>query len=325
MRTGVLGSPPVPTLPILFEPLFMPRVWGGRRLEAWGRELPPGETIGESWELVDREDAQSVVAAGSWAGRTLHDLWTAEREAVFGARGAASTAPRFPLLVKLLDARATMSVQVHPPASVAGELGGEPKSELWVVLEADAGAHVFLGLRRGVTRAEIEARLQAGGDVSALLHRVAIRSGDAVYVPSGRVHAIGAGCVIAEIQQNSDTTYRVYDFGRPGLDGEPRELHVDASLRSIDFADTEPALLPRGASTLVAEDVLVADRLTLGDHPQPAAPRGECAVLCALDGEMRLGASAVPPGRFVLAPAAAALTMSGSGRVLRALLPPGPR
>lgn len=310
--------------PILFEPLFMPRVWGGRRLEAWGKTLPAGEVIGESWELVDREDAQSVVAAGDRAGRTLHDLWTAEREAVFGARGAASAAPRFPLLIKLLDARATMSIQVHPPADVAGELGGEPKCELWVVLEADAGAHLFLGLRAGVTRADLEAGLRAGRDVSALLQRVPIRAGDAALVPSGRVHAIGAGCVIAEVQQNSDTTYRVYDFDRPGLDGEPRELHVEASLRSIDFADAEPALLPREAGTLADEDVLAVERLVLGDEPQPSAPAGECAVLCALEGELRLGATAVARGRFVLAPAAAGLTMTGSGRVLRALIPAGP-
>lgn len=312
----------MPTEPILFEPLFMPRVWGGRRLEAWGKALPPGEVIGESWELADREDAQSVVAVGPWAGRTLHDLWVTERQTVFGTRGIASRAPRFPLLVKLLDARATMSVQVHPPAAVAGALGGEPKSELWVVLEADAGAHLFLGLRGGVARAELEERLQAGGDVSELLHRVAIRAGDAAYVPSGRVHAIGAGCVIAEIQQNSDTTYRVYDFDRPGLDGEPRELHVEASLRSIDFSDAEPALLAPKATTLVDdEDVLVAARLTLGDDPQPAAPAGECAVLCPLQEDLRLGTTTVPPGRFVLAPAAAALTMTGRGAVLRALLP----
>src|SRR5688572_1894607 len=215
-----------------FRPLYMERVWGGRRIEnQLGRSLPPGLPIGESWELVDRDDAQSVVDVGDHAGMSLHQLWTEYRETVFGA---VPDSPRFPLLAKILDARETLSVQVHPPASVAPELNGEPKTEMWYLLEAEPGAELFAGFRRGVDRQQFESAL-ANGDVAELLHRIPVQAGDTLFIPSGRCHAIGAGCLIVEIQQNSDTTYRVFDWNRTGLDGKPRQLHVAESLRSIDF------------------------------------------------------------------------------------------
>ena len=208
----------------------MERVWGGRRLaERLGKPLPPGVPIGESWELVDREDAQSVVDTGEHAGITLHELWTEHREAVFGE---IPDSPRFPLLAKILDARETLSVQVHPPAAVAPELGGEPKTEMWYLIEAEEGAELFAGFRPGVDRRQFESAL-GNGDVADLLHRVPVRAGDALFIPSGRCHAIGAGCLIVEIQQNSDTTYRVFDWNRVGLDGKPRALHIESSRRPL--------------------------------------------------------------------------------------------
>lgn len=304
--------------PIAFRPLFMERVWGGRELErAFGKRLPADAPIGESWELVDRPEAESAVDDG---GTTLHELWTHHREAVFGARGAASGASRFPILIKLLDARDTLSVQVHPPASVAGALGGEPKTEMWVLIGAQPGAHVYAGLRAGVDRAAFEAALSAGADVSAMLQRVGVGPGDAVFIPSGRVHAIGGGCLIAEIQQNSDTTYRVFDFNRPGLDGRPRELHVEQSLRSIDFDDVEPPLLPRDGETVVDCPYFEVDRWTV-DGARAAAPDGECAVLLVLEGEVRCGGRAFGAGELFLVPASAGLAVEGSGgRALRVLL-----
>ncbi len=217
--------------PLAFTPLFMERVWGGRALEGLGKALPAGQRVGESWEIVDRADAQSVLATGPHAGTGLNALWSGpDRERLFGARSR-DAGDRFPILVKLLDARETLSVQVHPPASVAEELGGEPKNELWYLLGASEDAHLFAGLRSGVTRERFAATLEAGEDVSGLLHRIPVAEGDALFIPSGRVHAIGAGCLIVEIQQNSDTTYRVSDFDRPGLDGRPRELHVPRGAR----------------------------------------------------------------------------------------------
>jgi mannose-6-phosphate isomerase len=149
---------------------------------------------------------------------------------------------RFPLLCKILDAREKLSLQVHPPADKAGALGGEAKTEMWHITDAALDAELYVGLKRGVTRAQFEQKIQTGG-VAECFHRVPVRSGDTMFLPSGRVHAIGAGLVIFEIQQNSDTTYRVFDWNRVGLDGKPRELHVAQSLASIDFNDFEPSLV----------------------------------------------------------------------------------
>lgn len=292
--------------PLTFVPLPMERVWGGRRLaDLLGRELPAAVPVGESWELVDREDEQSVVAGGPWAGRTLNDLWTQHCPEVFGARGAAIDTPRFPLLVKLLDARQTLSVQVHPPAHAAAALEGEPKTEMWVLAAAEPDAHLYAGLRRGIGRDEVEAALQDGSDVSALLHRIDVQPGDAMFLPSGRVHALGGGCLVVEIQQSSDTTYRVYDFDRPGLDGNPRELHIEPALASIDFDDHEPGLLTEGDEPLIACEPFTVARWTL-DGPRQATQPGECALLVGLAGEAVVGGERVTLGSTVLVPAEAA-------------------
>jgi mannose-6-phosphate isomerase len=225
-----------------FTPHYHTRVWGGRRLESvLHRTLPDGQPYGESWELVDRERDQSLVASGPLAGTSLHDLWTHHRADVFGGLLADAESARFPLLIKILDCSDDLSIQVHPPASVAAALGGEPKTEMWYVAHADPGARIYAGLRAGVTREGFE-RALADGTVAGCVHHVDARTGDSLFVPSGRLHALGGGLLIYEIQQNSDTTYRVFDWNRLGLDGKPRALHVDESLQSIDFTDVEPAL-----------------------------------------------------------------------------------
>jgi mannose-6-phosphate isomerase len=288
--------------PLAFRPRLQERPWGGRRLAAYGKDLPEGATIGESWEVADRPGEQSVVLDGPLAGRTLHELWTGpERAGLFGGR-AAGGGERFPLLVKLLDCTSTLSVQVHPPAEVAPDLGGEPKTEMWYLLDAEPGAHLFAGLRAGVTREAFEDGLRAGDDVSALLHRVEVAPGDVMLVPSGRVHALGAGCLVVEVQQNSDTTYRVFDFNRPGLDGELRELHVPESLASIDWEDAEPGLLPRRDGLEVAGDHFRVVRRAL-EAPERVTAPGECAFVCVLEGEAVCGGRAFSAGAFFLVPA----------------------
>ena len=230
--------------PIIFEPIAMERVWGGRRFESvLGKSLPHGTPIGELWEVVDRTDAQSVVHSGPFAGKTLNNLWTAHREEVFGAGYADDPSPRFPLLIKLLDARERLSVQVHPPARLAETLDGEPKTEVWYFLDALPGARIYAGLKRGVTREEFEGLLHSG-EVESSLHQISVHTGESIFIPSGRLHAIGEGNLIVEVQQNSDTTYRVFDWNRQGLNGLPRDLHIAQSLASIDFEDFEPDVLP---------------------------------------------------------------------------------
>lgn len=307
--------------PIAFLPLFMDRVWGGRRLEEQlGKPLPPEVPIGESWEVVDREEAQSIVLAGPYAGRTLHDLWTEERERVFGGR-AAGGGDRFPILIKLLDARETLSVQVHPPVDKADELGGEPKNELWYLAGADPGAHLFVGLNAGVTREAFAAALEAGDDVSTMLQRLEVEQGDAIFIPSGRVHAIGGGCLIVEVQQNSDTTYRVFDFNRPGLDGKPRELHVDESMASIDFDDVEPPLDSPGEDGTIAANAFFTVRRCVLEDAKGIAKDGECAIVCVLDGTARCDNESFEPGTFFLLPAEDPPPVAGPAEVLVVELP----
>ena len=228
--------------PLIFEPIFKERVWGGRELERlYAKRLPPGKTIGESWEISDRPGDASVIANGPLAGRTLRWLMENHAGQILGKAKPAAEG-RFPLLCKILDAREKLSLQVHPPADKAKELKGEPKTEMWFIADAAAEASLYVGLKRGVTRAGFEKKV-SDGSVADCFHRIPVKAGDTMFLPSGRVHAIGAGLVIFEIQQNSDTTYRVFDWNRVGLDGKPRELHVPQSLASIDFNDFEPKLV----------------------------------------------------------------------------------
>jgi mannose-6-phosphate isomerase len=227
--------------PLVFLPIFKERVWGGRSLETlYHKQLPPRIPIGESWEISDRPGDAGIIANGSLAGKDLRWLMENHQRALLG--DAKPQNGHFPLLIKILDAREKLSLQVHPPAHKAAELGGEPKTEMWHIAQAAPGAELYVGLRRGVMREEFERKIKAG-TVAECFHRVPVVAGDTMFLPSGRVHAIGAGLVIFEIQQNSDTTYRVFDWNRVGTDGKPRELHVAQSLASIDFSDFEPALV----------------------------------------------------------------------------------
>ena len=288
--------------PISFTPLYMERVWGGRRIaDELGRAGVADGPIGESWELVDRDDAQSVVASGPAAGMTLHELWAMHREEVFGKQ--APDSPRFPLLAKILDARDTLSVQVHPPAAIAPQLGGEPKTEMWYLLDGTADAAVYAGFTNGVRREDFEAALE-NGTTENLLHRLPVKAGDAIFIPSGRCHAIGGGCFIVEIQQNSDTTYRVFDWNRVGLDGKPRPLHLRESLLSIDFSDLEPSLETIGADGLIVacEHFRVEEWRLTGPRRDESA---DGVIFTVIDGSVSVGSTTFQRGEFFLLPASA--------------------
>jgi mannose-6-phosphate isomerase len=233
---------------LCFEPIYQERVWGGRALGNFpGRELPGAAPIGESWELVDRPEANSCEADGT----TLGSLRLTETEALMGPDWE-SERP-FPILVKWLDCRERLSLQVHPPAEVAPRLKGEPKTENWYIVEATPEAALLAGLEPGVDAGQFREAMESG-TLESLVCRLPSRAGDSLFVPSGRLHAIDGGNLILEIQQNSDTTYRVYDWGRVGLDGKPRQLHVEESMQSIDFTDRKPELLhPVGRESLLAD------------------------------------------------------------------------
>ena len=209
--------------PIVLTPRLLEKPWGGRRIETvLGRAMPKGAHVGESWEVFDRDGASSVVRGGPLAGRTLASL-----------RGEEP----FPLLVKILDASETLSVQVHPDPAAAARVGGEAKTECWFVLAAAPGARVYRGLRDGCTRADLEDAV-ARGTVEQCLHSFEVAAGDTVFVPAGTVHSIGTGVLLFEVQQNSDTTYRLFDFGRG------RTLHVREALESVRFGPRSPDKVP---------------------------------------------------------------------------------
>jgi mannose-6-phosphate isomerase len=308
--------------PITFIPIYQERVWGGREFSTrLGRTLPGSQPIGEAWEVVDREEAQSVVADGPLRGKTLHELWTNHRAEIFGPRHA-QTGPRFPLLCKLLDARDRLSVQVHPPSNIAPQLGGEPKTEVWYFLACDPGSRIYAGLTAGATRASFEEKL-ARGTVEDCLHVLPTHQGDSIFIPSGRLHAIGEGNLIVEIQQNSDTTYRVFDWNRAGLDGKARELHIKESMQSIDFHDFTPPLAHVEAGTVAACEHFRVEKKIL-TAPQDLRPSGDFALVTIVGGRATCGGQIYHCGEFFLLPANDALPVSpadGSCTVLVTTIP----
>jgi mannose-6-phosphate isomerase len=287
----------VPLYPLTFSPLLKVRVWGGARLATLGK--PGDEPIGESWELVDLPEDQSVIDAGPLAGTRIGELVRDRCAELLGP--VSLDGGSFPVLVKTIDAAQTLSVQVHPDAKTAARLGGRPKSEAWYILDALPGAVLHVGLRQGTTR-DSYARAVAAGRVEELLVSLPVRRGDLVPVIPGTVHAIGAGVLLAEVQQPSDTTYRVYDWGRVGLDGKPRALHLEQALESIHFGAPPPEPAPGemdlGVFRLEEIDLDRGRSAALGG----AGPR----VVVGLEGESRLvcgGAPTLAPrGRAILVP-----------------------
>jgi len=309
---------------IVFEPIAMERVWGGRRFESLvGKPLPHGTPIGELWEVVDREDAQSVVHQGPLAGKTLHQLWAEHRAEVFGEEYVGHSSERFPLLIKLLDARERLSVQVHPPNHLAASLGGEPKTEVWYFLDALPGAQIYAGLKKGVTRSEFESLLRSG-DVERALHEIPVQTGESIFIPSGRLHAIGEGNLIVEVQQNSDTTYRVFDWNRLGLDGRPRALHIEASLASIEFDDFEPGVASKEES-LIADCAFFHVKKITFSEPCDLRPAGRFALVTVLSGRVDCGGEAFQRGQFFFVPADCAVPLlsapDGEATILLTTLP----
>jgi mannose-6-phosphate isomerase len=230
--------------PVIFEPIYRPKIWGGRKLASLcGKHLPPDELIGESWECADLGATQSVVARGPAKGRTMHELVTEWGAALMG--GVKLLDGRFPLLIKFLDAAQDLSIQVHPDAERARQLGGgvRAKHESWYILDAAVGAVIYRGLRSGVTLESLSAAVSARPEtIIDYLNRIPVKAGEVYYLPGGVLHALGAGVVVAEIQTPSDVTYRLYDWGRvrPGADAG---LHVQEGLTcirtGIDFAPFE--------------------------------------------------------------------------------------
>jgi mannose-6-phosphate isomerase len=308
--------------PLLFEPFLSPKIWGGRRLAA------TGPVIGESWQLYDRLDKSALVAEGPWKGRTLGQMTAEFGPRLLGPGLFHGDAERFPLLVKFIDAADDLSVQVHPDDDQAAVMVGPEergKSEMWVVLAAEPGSRMAVGLKPGVDAAAFRQALKNGAAVEGLLQSVEVSAGDVIDIPAGRVHAIGKGCYVAEIQQNSDTTFRVWDYGRLE-NGKPRELHVDQALRVINF-DPAFAALPAKVTPSrqdlgwAVEEKLIQGpffdvrRLTLKGPGRLNLPAPAPQVLLPLSSAVRLDGwdatgMIVPAGRCALIPASLQPTLS---------------
>jgi mannose-6-phosphate isomerase len=224
--------------PLTFSPVFKDYPWGGRNLATLLRRKIPDGIVAESWEIAAHPNGTSPIATGALAGVTLQDAMAQWGVDLVGSRNAGDLAQgRFPLLVKLLDAHRWLSVQVHPDDAYAMAHEGESgKTEMWVVVHAEPGAELIYGFAPGASRERFAEAIEAG-ETERWLHRVAVREGDVIFVPTGAIHALGPGILVAEIQQNSDTTYRIYDWGRP------RPLHIQQALDVLDFDLVEPDVL----------------------------------------------------------------------------------
>lgn len=274
-----------------FHEQYFERIWGGQRLRTlFGKPIPNDKPIGEAWMISDHPSAVSVVREGPHAGRTLHDLIEEDADALLGNRAKLTPHGRFPLLLKLLDSTDVLSVQVHPDDETAAALG-EPdvgKTEMWQILHADPGAELYCGLEPGTTPASVKHAIETG-TLEQYLTRYNVHPGDSVFVAAGTVHAIGAGIVLAEIQQNSDLTYRLYDWNRVDTSGRARELHIEKGLRATRF-DARTVLKEKDKSgkapvELASSQYFSAYRFEAGP-PLQLDTSGRFFIVLAIDGDV---------------------------------------
>ena len=282
----------IPLYPFRFRLLVRRYLWGNRRLETClGKPIGPGSDYAESWEVADHGADQSIIDQGPLAGTTLGELVRQRGPELFGRHQPQS---RFPLLVKFLDAAQPLSVQVHPNDEQAARLNPPDlgKTEAWHVLSADPGSTIYAGLRAGVDRRQLAAAISQG-TCESLLHHFQPKAGDCLFIPAGTVHALGAGLLVAEVQQSSDTTFRLYDWNRLGPDGKPRPLHVEQALAVVDFqrGPVNPLQPQRTGchwiSRLVACEKFIMDRWDF-DQPQTVGGDDRFHVVCILQGAVRI-------------------------------------
>ncbi|MFI4875262.1 MAG: type I phosphomannose isomerase catalytic subunit [Blastopirellula sp. JB062] len=299
--------------PLRFEPKFRQYVWGGRRLGTeLGKAIDADGIFAESWEVVDHGQDQSVVANGALQGKTLGDLVREHAHDLFGRHGAQA---QFPLLFKFLDANADLSIQVHPDDAQAASLDPPDlgKTEAWVIMDAEPGARMYVGLKSNVDRDALSQAIQRN-EVVEQMHVIEPQAGDCVFIPAKTVHALGKGLLVAEIQQSSNTTYRLFDWNRTDAEGNSRPLHLQASLETIDFAKgpvrlQTPLAVSNGIERLVECDKFVLDRRRLTERQEIGGDE-RFHILSVLDGKVKLEHPTqnfeLVKGQTILLPAAAA-------------------
>ena len=316
-----------------FENILKPVLWGGHQLEAF-KHLPPcDEPIGESWELSAVPGRESVVAAGDDKGKTLSQLVQHYGADLVGEEVYHRYGDKFPLLIKFIDAKRDLSIQVHPDDALAqrrhGCLG---KTEMWYIIQTDEDAKILTGFERPITPEEYERRV-ADNTIVDVIHATASKPGDVFFIPAGQIHAICAGNLLAEIQQSSDITYRVYDYDRRDANGNPRELHTEQAREAINYqvidslVDYAAAPAP-GVTPLVNCPEFDVRRVDFNDgYSLQLPPRHSFVVLMCLAGETVLSAENMEPvtlrqGETALVPAVVnKVDMTGHAQLLSAMVP----
>jgi len=316
--------------PLTFKPVYKDYPWGGSRIpETFNRDVPVG-IYAESWEISDHDDGMSIVSNGELAGKSLREILHENPQEIMGS---AVEGTQFPLLIKLIDAKKKLSVQVHPNDQTAEEFGGEAKTEMWYLL-GDNPTQVYCGLNDGVTKESFQQAV-ADGTSGDTMHPVPVQKDSVVFVRGGRVHAIDAGCLILEIQQNSNTTYRIYDWNRMGNDGKPRDLHIEQAINVINWDDhenplTEPKVLV-DTGTFQCMEVLRCEyfqleKLTFSAPLEVPMSGKTFHALFVSEGEATISwgdeSLIAPAGTSILVPAALpAYTLGGTATVLRTTVP----
>lgn len=317
--------------PLKFKPRFVEKIWGGRKLQTiLGKSLPAEKPIGESWELYDFPPgivegtngwASAEIANGPHAGRTLHDLVVQYGQQLHGDVPLVGEHGQFPILIKFLDAREDLSVQVHPPQEYADtHPGAYLKSEAWYIFQHEEGSRLLKGLQPGVTREQFKKSIE-DGSVESLIKAIPVKDGECYYLPSGTVHALGEGILVAEVQTPSDTTFRVFDFNRvDSTTGKPRKLHVEQALDCIDFTGEIDKLAVQKRSHVAGYHTTVTrlvdcpyfkiEKVRMTEGVEEAVPYDEPVVWMMLEGEAAVRVKdlnepvTIRKGETVLLPAA---------------------
>lgn len=290
--------------PLRFRPVYKDYIWGGNRIpKLYGRHEPDG-IYAESWEISTHPDGTTAIANGPLAGKTLRDLLPEHKTALLGS---GIKGDDFPLLIKLIDARDVLSVQVHPNDANAAAVNGQAKTEMWYFLEGDGSAQIYCGLKPGIGKDEFLTAME-NKTFADILQSIPAKKGEAVFVPGGRVHAIGTGCLILEIQQNSNTTYRIYDWDRVDSKGKGRELHIDKALKVIDWKNNGNPLCKVSGSTIQNCEYFCLDRFVLSAAQKFPMSGKSFHALFVAEGSGSIswngGKETLSPGQSWLVPAA---------------------
>ncbi|MDY3978521.1 MAG: type I phosphomannose isomerase catalytic subunit [Tidjanibacter sp.] len=321
--------------PLKFKPYMREMIWGGNRLALAGKSVPKGSdpsSIGESWELSGVDGHLSVASNGFLRNNNIEELIEVYMGELVGDGVYEEYGLEFPLLLKFIDSRDNLSVQVHPSDEFAAENGGgRGKTEMWYIVETDQGGAIYLDFNRKVGREEYLAAV-ADGSVEHLLHKIEVHKGDAFFVPSGTVHAICKGVLIAEIQETSDATYRIYDWGRVGKDGRPRELHTDLAVQVIEFTPRTDLNVTRNPQPNTLAELVSCKYFTVnlvnlrGTIVRDFAPLDSFVAYMCVEGEVQFKMngeqSRIGALETVLIPAEACdVELSGTGRLLEIFVP----